>query len=385
MKILVITYSFEVNPGTFLQAYGVQAALKEIYPNATIELLKHKKAVGNSQIKKHKQKKDVSFLKAKIRAIPRRLKYEYYYRKCFSFSKKSFDLFDYDQNNFGAFTKEYDLIVVGSDTILIKLKGKTEQLGLMWLNGISTPKILFAASAAPAIFPISPADKEVLRRCLNSFKYLGVRDDVTINLFENRIGNINKQITKQLDPTFFLQDKLFKLSQVQLSKFKKLSAGKDVVLINFSRGFKYKSLITNKIKELGFLVVSTHYNEDATYNLMNYNAFQWGGLFKHICFTITDRFHDTIFSLRNNIIVYSIDWDITRFSTETKSSKSSDLLGQYCTKQNHFIIQEKSDVESLINSIEKGWNNIDVVKTIVEKNNSLTEKNRADLLRIKNI
>ncbi len=186
MKILVITYSHEVNPGTFLQAYGVQHALKKMFPESTIEFIRHKKvnASQTAQFAKADSNK-LNFLVSKIKAIPRRLKYEYYYRKCFKFTDAVFDFFDYDEKSFRQYAAKYDLIVVGSDTILIKLKGEKEQLGLMWLNGVDTKKILFSASAAPANFSISELEKMQLSETLNSFAYLGVRDSITIDLLAN--------------------------------------------------------------------------------------------------------------------------------------------------------------------------------------------------------
>lgn len=43
MKILIITYNREINPGTFLQAYGVQYVMKQLFPKAQIDLLKHRR------------------------------------------------------------------------------------------------------------------------------------------------------------------------------------------------------------------------------------------------------------------------------------------------------------------------------------------------------
>ena len=40
MKILIITFTGGVNPGTFMQALGVQTALKKMYPQAIIEYLR---------------------------------------------------------------------------------------------------------------------------------------------------------------------------------------------------------------------------------------------------------------------------------------------------------------------------------------------------------
>ena len=64
----------------------------------------------------------MAFVKAKLRAIPRRLKYEWAYKTKFHLTKEEFDFFDYDEEEFKRFAEQYDLIVVGSDTILIQLE-----------------------------------------------------------------------------------------------------------------------------------------------------------------------------------------------------------------------------------------------------------------------
>ena len=72
MKILIITYSREVNPGTFLQAYGVQYAFRQLYPNAQIDLIKHKRMYSIAAEKKNvtaTNESKLSFFKAKARHI----------------------------------------------------------------------------------------------------------------------------------------------------------------------------------------------------------------------------------------------------------------------------------------------------------------------------
>lgn len=39
MNILIITFTSGVNPGTFMQALGVQTAMKLIYPDADVSFL----------------------------------------------------------------------------------------------------------------------------------------------------------------------------------------------------------------------------------------------------------------------------------------------------------------------------------------------------------
>ena len=39
MKILIITFTSGVNPGTIMQALGVQTAMKSLWPDAQVDFL----------------------------------------------------------------------------------------------------------------------------------------------------------------------------------------------------------------------------------------------------------------------------------------------------------------------------------------------------------
>lgn len=56
MRILIITYWKETNPGTFLQAYGVQYALRQRFKNAEIKYLNYVGAIKETDSTKMKLK-----------------------------------------------------------------------------------------------------------------------------------------------------------------------------------------------------------------------------------------------------------------------------------------------------------------------------------------
>jgi len=348
MKILLITYSREVNPGTFLQAFGVKLKLSELFPEAEIELIKHKRVysfLNNS----NRQNINWTFVKSKIMAIPRRIKYEILYKKYFIFSKTEFDLFSYEFGDFKLFAESYDLISVGSDTILTKLlDGSNGQFGLMWLEDIATRKIMFSASASPCNFVLNDAIKKRLYRVINNFDFISVRDNITFDLLKNKIGA--SQIVHELpDPTFFIPDNYFIFNNRKLSKIAKY---KKIALVNFGDKFKFKSNLTAYLKANSYYVISTHFNSYADKNFMNLNPFQWGGLFSKIDLVVSDRFHDTVFGLRNNKIVFTLEWDDNRFSGHGKS-KARDLLQKYSFESQHFIIENEVDYIRFIDFFER--------------------------------
>ena len=244
MKILIITYSREVNPGTFLQAYGVQYAFKQLYPDAKIDLIKHRRmysiAQGSKQLSAGGK---LAFIKAKIRAIPRRLKYEISYRTKFNLTEKEFDFFNYEDDEFKAFAENYDLIVVGSDTILINLE-RNGHYGLMWLTNVNTAKMLFAASAAPANFELTEKQVCDLNKSFSSFKLLGVRDEVTRKLLSDQIGLGNK-VYCQYDPTYLIPEMTFSLPYFMKKKLERVRTKQKIALVNFAIvGCPFKNELT---------------------------------------------------------------------------------------------------------------------------------------------
>lgn len=348
MKILIITYSRETNPGTFLQAYGVQYTFKKMYPSAQIDLIRHKR--GYSVLKESKaqngRKGWMTFVKAKLRAIPRRLKYEWAYKTKFHLTGKEFDFFDYDENEFKEFAEQYDLIIVGSDTILIQLE-RNGHMGLMWLKDVNTRKVLFAASAAPANYDISEHRKKQLLESFSSFELLGVRDRVTQRLLTEEIG-LGKKVYIQYDPTYLIPDECFKLSPRVVDILESKRKNRKIALVNFSvTGCPFKKELTEFLKQEGFFTVSTLYNEDADLNLMSLSPFEWGALFRYIDMAITERFHDSVFTLRNGKPVVAVDWATFRFSSNG-FSKTQDLLELYGLEENHFIATNQIEAKAVM-------------------------------------
>lgn len=368
MKILIITYSREVNPGTFLQAYGVQYAFSQLYPNAQIDLIKHKRMYSIAAEKKNAtatNESKLSFFKAKARAIPRRLKYELAYRTKFHLTDKEFDFFEYDDAEFKAFAEGYDLIIVGSDTILINLE-KNGHYGLMWLRGIETQKILFAASAATANFELNELQKKVLYNSFSTFKFLGVRDRVTEHLLRDEIG-MGDHVYTQYDPTYLIPESEFSLPYFIRKKLEGIRKHQKIALVNFSvTGCPFKKEMTEFLQQQGYYTVSTLYNEWADCNLMSLSPFGWAAMFRYVDLTVTERFHDSVFTLRSGKPVVAIDWNCRRFSKDG-FSKTQNLLSLYGLECNHFIatnLEEAKKVMGYIKVIP-----VEVQKIIIDKHN----------------
>ena len=378
MRILIITYSREVNPGTFLQAYGVQYVFQQLYPNAQIDLIKHKRIYSITAEGKNVSTKGskLSFVKAKARAIPRRLKYEWDYRTKFHLTEQEFDFFDYDEAEFKAFAEGYDLIVVGSDTILINLE-RNGIYGLMWLRGIDTQKILFAASAAPAKFTLNEQQCKELYESFSTFKFLGVRDRITLGLLRDEIG-LGDRVYIQYDPTYLIPETEFSLPYLSRKKLEYVRQRQKIALVNFSvTGCPFKQEMTEFLKSHGYYTISTLYNEYADSNLMYLSPFNWAAMFRYVDLSVTERFHDTIFSLRNCKPVIAIDWDEKRFSNDG-FSKTQNILSQYGLDNNHFIFKEHDELSVIEEHIKDL--NFDKYGDIIKQHNLLIMEEYKKLL-----
>lgn len=382
MKILIITYNREVNPGTFLQAYGVQYAMKQLFPKAQIDLLKHRRLytlMGSKNKTTPRKKKNWTFIKSKLMAIPRRLKYEWGYKHNFHLTDEEFDFFDYDHSIFKQFVEGYDLIVVGSDTILINLEKNGKQ-GLMWLKDIHKPKILFAASAAPAKYAnkLTAEQCTLLKEQMQQFMLLGVRDNLTLNFMSYRLG-LGNLVYQQNDPTYLIPSNKFSLPWLTKRKLDRIHHSMKIVLVNFGAGFEKKAELTRALKQRGYYTISTLYNPDADANLMTFSPFEWAAMFTMVDFTITERFHDSVFTLRNGKPVIAIDWDKSRI-IDDGFSKTSDLLERYGLNAYHFnFTQPHAKVSEVIYAID----NLDfqTIKIKIQTTNAIIKTRYEHLMK----
>ena len=111
MKILIITFTSGVNPGTIMQALGVQTAMKSLWPDAQVDFLDFPDFKSGGISVRGKKDGIVSTIKQKSFAAYRLMKYIKLRKKHFHYSEKV-DLFDYTEAQI-AFIKEYDIAVIG--------------------------------------------------------------------------------------------------------------------------------------------------------------------------------------------------------------------------------------------------------------------------------
>ena len=361
MKILVITFSRGLNPGTFMQAYGVRTGLLKIFPNAEINYLSFPDFKWD---KGKRGKKDFigHVLLQKAFAAYRLLKYRKLEQQVFSYTP-TIDLFDYDIDKAKSILRKYDLVVVGSDTILEKVTGGSQQLGLNWGSSelCNAPHVFFAASASPANFANDKSLLERLKLIADKFIYIGLRDGLTVDLFTNKM-RVNTPVYKQPDPSYYLDINEFQLPEFYVRKLK----GKKIAFYNFSPNFPYRKELADLIRRKGYTVASSVYNPYADIRIDTIGPREWAGIFRYCDIIITERFHDSLFALRNCKPVIAIDWEKDRFSS-TGDSKTYRILKDYNQQNYHFILEDKNQLASIIDKIPQLMSDFDTAR-IIRKN-----------------
>ena len=355
MKILVITFSRGLNPGTFMQAYGVRTGLLKIFPEAQISYLSFPDFKWD---KGKRGKKDFigHVLLQKAFAAYRLLKYRRLENQLFSYTPTT-DLFDYDANEAKAILQNYDLVVVGSDTILEKVTGNSGQLGLNWGSSelCNAPHIFFAASASPANFANDELLLERLKAIAEKFIYIGLRDGLSVDLFTNKM-KVDVPVYKQPDPSYYLDINEFRLPEYYVRKLK----GKKIAFYNFSPNFPYRKELADLIREKGYTVISSVYNPYADIKIDTIGPKEWAGIFRYCDIVITERFHDSLFALRNCKPVIAVDWEKDRFSS-TGDSKTLRILKDYGLEKNHVTLTNARQLHDIVDNISISIKDFDAV------------------------
>ena len=348
-----------------MQALGVQTAMKSLWPDAQVDFLDFPDFKSGGISVRGKKDGIVNTIKQKSFAAYRLMKYIKLRKKHFHYSEKV-DLFDYTEAQI-AFIKEYDIAVIGSDTILEQAYSQGGMIGLNWMP-LPIKKIFFAASASPANF--EPTDE--LKKVANEALFIGLRDELTIKYFIDKLGIDKDRIIKQPDPSYFLDISNFKLSRRYAKRF---TPEKKYALYNFNSNFTHRRALADLIREKGYVVVSTAYNPYADICIDTIDAFEWAGVFPLVDIVVTERFHDSVFALRNEKPVIAIDWDPSRFA-KGGDSKTLRILEEYGLKDNHFNLchsNQLTDISSALDKIESSFNIDKVRETNIKMRKKLNE------------
>ena len=343
-KIGILTYFWSDNNGTFLQAYSTMKACQRWFPQHRVELIN----LRQRHIFWHPAKRDVNphYL---LTDWGRSRIFKRCRREHLALSPGGFITTDYDKAAAYVAAQNYDLVVVGADVILQMLDGylKRGQPPIYWLPPtLKCRKVVCAGSAGTMTYEsLSEPMRKRLAESIQAYDLVGVRDDVTHTLMEALGLRGDPRLQRVPDPTF-----TFDIDPAPAEEAVKrfgIDLSRPTIGTSLPMGRADCAAVINHYRSQGFRTVSLESPVPADYWLWNMSPFEWAGVHRFFRFSITDRFHGTVFNLKNGTPLFAMD-RATQF-TRTGESKKYSLLKQFgLEKTNHINIEQTTDLQEII-------------------------------------
>lgn len=365
-KIRILTYHWVANNGAILQAYSLSNYLGDKLNNSVRIFDYRPLSLELYEIVKIFK----IYPKLPLFNLKRLFRLRKFVDKNLPLDKKLFLI----MGNLSRITKavnkqKCNLIVVGSDNIwrISEEKHQPNFPNIYWLGDkITSKRISIAASAYNSSKDLITKNEKEIKDRLDSFDFIGVRDNYTYNLAKRLSANPGK-VYKNCDPTF-----LFKIKKTKVkSRLEKMGIDFSCPIIGILIHGKEKlsRMIYKHYHKMGYQVVAlSMYNKHADYNLGHLlNPFEWAEVFKYFNFCITDRFHGTIFCLKNHTPFVSIEPSkIGRI----EEGKLYSLLNDFRLTENYFnIFGQGFSINKFLSScelIEENWG--DNQNKLIDKN-----------------
>lgn len=282
MKIGILTHHYINNFGAFLQAYSLQEALKELFPNDEVYMincinLKHFIINVGGWFRFYKSKENIVDWFEKIH-LP--LTFSKARKKYFNLTKTCYTAQDIESLGL-------DYIIVGSDEVwnYREIKGNAKvKFGL----GLDKESLI---AYAPSVGQTDGLEiPNYVENGIKKFKAVSARDISTENL-ARQIRH--EKIQRVVDPTF-----LINIPDEAVPGVKQ-----PYILFYYCDGFS--EIEKKKILEYA------HQNSLAVYGggecdkaytstTVNLTPFQWVWMFRHAQYIVTGTFHGVVFSMLNH-------------------------------------------------------------------------------------
>jgi hypothetical protein len=354
-KFRILSFHHITNNGAFLFAYSLCKLFQEEIRTADIKIINYK----SPRLAFYEYLKRFNFLQG----IPL-----FYWRRSQiwqDFIKKNLDLdgrFPHSINIAKIqryLSKHSDVLIVGMDVWCI-VTGTERPLfpNIYWLpERMEIPKIAYGVSAYNSENNLVKIHQEKISKYLNGFDVIGSRDRFTHNLVTRYRTRSSGLVERIPDPTFHFQIKPTnvrdKLSQIGLD-FERPILG----LLLFGHR-ELSQEIKRHFQSKGYQIIAlSMYNPFADFNLGHLlNPFEWAEAFQLLSFCITDRFHGTIFCLKNQTPFICIEKDAVLPKSQ---SKIFDLLSEF-NLTNCYVNPTDEDFSpprflQLAAEIESNWN-----------------------------
>lgn len=371
-KIGILTFHRAFNYGAQVQSYALVTYLKKNYPNVQFEIIDYQSVAEKKYYFK-------SIIRNALKVSFSAAKKEFIRNRCFSNFSKTLPLSDYRVVTddavclFKKIDKKYDAVIVGSDAIFNWNLRKFPVP--FYLNyDLNCLKISYAASAHALKYnSATPEEIEYCRVALNNFDYLGVRDSHT-EQFAQFCGCKSKTF-HNCDPSLLLD-----MNDIDYPKIQKIltdngiDIDKPLILVMTADAKIIKPIFEQYKNKCQFASLYLT-NPLIKKHISNLSPLEWAGVFKFAKITVTEYFHGTLLSLKNNTPVISVDrTDISKGYT----GKIRDVLNDRLQLNDMFFSYSDIDTpqyaEKALRTVENALQNTYESKIInainIERENS---------------
>jgi len=366
MKIGILTYHHVINEGAVLQAISLSQAVKRIYPEAEVEIIDYRpKSVEKAYFYRAIKPE---YLLSVPHTLSRYVRFRKFINSSLMLSKLSLVTNDYKKTV--KFIKEmnYDLIIVGSDEVwkIDRTNNMREFPNIYWLEDkeISSKRISFAASGNRTQYKrLTLSETDFINKAISKYERISVRDKHTYDMLSYVRDEKIKDLKIIPDPTFMLD-----IEDVQVKK-KLMRYGincdeRQSIAIMVQDSTLNRELCI-QLKKKYHVVGMSFYSKNAHVNLCSIlDPMEWASALKYFKACITDRFHGTIFCLKNRTPFVSIDSDHDYSGYESKVNsllKSFNCLEYYVKAYQKKVCVKQ--VEKIMNDCitNINWEQIDVL------------------------
>lgn len=315
MKIGILTYHFANNYGAMLQAFSLQAILKQL--GADVEFINFQsisQMSNNSILGKVKTIKDFS---RNLIRIPHYAKIKIRISKFDTFRIshiKESKLFSVQTETFEYINSHYDAVIVGSDQVWNPYTFDFDSI-YFEVSKVKIPTYVYAASLGTA------KEKEIYKYkdYLPLFSAISVREKSSTLILKNIVPTLS--VENVLDPTFLPDASIFRKITATTPKNKKY-----VLCYYLGRkdALRFRNVAKKLAKQFGFEIYFINANYGLTSflpNLINDCGIEeFLGYLYNAEFICTNSFHAVALSIQLKIPFFSFE------KTESSDNRKKDLL-----------------------------------------------------------
>ena len=205
-------------------------------------------------------------------------------------------------------SREYSTLIVAKVVWDISNNPKYKFPNAFWLSDkIHQKKIAYAVSGHRSDLEVFRKYKKKVLAILSSYQLIGVRDNMTQTMMEEAGVNKVTPVYRISDPAFFFEP--IHIDPGSLLKRYKISPDRPLLALLYYGKDNISGNICEHYHRKGYQIINFNmYNPYADINIGHLvSPDEWATLFKLLSFCITDRFHGSVFCLREGIPFVAIE------------------------------------------------------------------------------